>query len=395
MVKPVKRCFLAVLLMLLMTWRIADAAAAKSYDITLASQSQNKDEWQNLVRDGLAQVIERVSGDTSILQGNPQVKQALTNAADFVEQYAYEGNTLTIKYSADLVNQLIHKMGRTTVKQKRSNVVLWLAIEDKQQRRLIGVESDPALQNYLNNLATQKEISLILPLMDLEDISSVTVTDVWGQFPTVLQQASMRYDAQSILVGRVMHHEENGTNRWESSWELLNQSDIPAWKAQGQTLEEVLTRGFSLALQHLKGNEQKTIRNVSGQKGKPFFIAVEDILSSTDFHKVDAYLRSLEPVVDVNISQVLGTVAIFEITPRGENGRQFFSQTVNQDHQLIAVGPGLGPGIQHSTEVEMTYRWGLASQAQIAPEINTTESLLPQNPSLTEDALPEEPAEVD
>lgn len=387
MVKLTKWFFFAALLMLLVTGRLVHAAVS-NYDVTLASQSQSKEEWQNLVRDGLAQIIERASGDPSI-QSNPQVRRALENSADFVEQYAYEGNTLTVKYSADLVNQLIHKMGRTILKQKPANVVLWLAIEDQRQRRLVGIESDPALQSHLTQLAEQKGIPLVLPLMDLEDISAVTVTDVWGQFPTVLQHASARYSAQSILVGRVMHHED--TNGWEGNWELIGQSDIPAWKAEGQTLEEVLARGLTIASQHLKGNAPKTARNFGAQKGKPFHIAVEDIQSSADFNKVEAYLRSLDPVVDVNVSQVLGTVAIFEITPRGENGRQFLMQAINTDHQLIA----LGNGMQSLPEVEMTYRWGLASEPQQIMQPITQDSLLPQNVSLPNDVLPEEPVEVD
>ncbi|MBI2792055.1 MAG: DUF2066 domain-containing protein [Gammaproteobacteria bacterium] len=376
MVNPKKLWLLAGLLVSLTGAPQAfGAVLAHLYDVTLPVQSQSEDEWQQLVQQGLGQVLERASGDTNV-SASPQVKKALDSAHDYVEQYAYEGNNLTIKYSADLVNQLLEKTGQAVWGQRRPNVVLWLAIEDNQQRRIVGAETDPALHTYLSQFAKQKGIPLILPLMDLEDMSAVTVTDVWGQFPAVLSQASERYGAQIILLGRVTHGSASAA--WEGNWQLLTRADVPAWKVQGQSLEEILSQGISQSTQFLKVNPtQNNAKTLQAARGKPFLIGIEGIQSSNDFAEIEKYLKSLDQVVDVNIHQLLGQVAVFEVTPRQANGFHSLEQTIAMDSHLI---PALN-SVQGVSGVESVYRW-----------VSKPASLLPSAPQAQEMNLPPDPA---
>ncbi|MBS0286588.1 MAG: DUF2066 domain-containing protein [Proteobacteria bacterium] len=344
------------------------------YDVTLTSTSQSQDEWQNLVQQGLSQVLERISSDPTLIK-NPHVKQALENAPDYVEQYSYEGNQLVIKYSPELVNQLVQKMGQVVWGQRRPKVVLWLAIEDNHQRRLVGVETDPNLQTYLNTVAQKQGIPLILPLMDLEDMSAITVTDVWGQFPSVLQQASLRYGAQTILLGRVLHNPKAQGALWEGSWQLL-EGGSPTWRVEGQSLEEVLGQGISGATRFLKPqvNAQENPRFRSGNK--PFLIAVEGIQSSSDFVNVESYLKSLNPVKDVNIHQLLGALAIFEITLQNDSGRHALEQAVSMDQHLI---PSLSRH-QEIAGIESSYRWvAIAANNTPAESLQSTKPMFDSN----------------
>lgn len=353
MLKPKNWGLLAIYLFCLLSMRAALATVVPNlYDVSLTSQSQSQDEWQRLVQEGLAQVLERISSAPN-LTAHPQVKQAMENASDYVEQYTYEGNMLNVKYSQDLVNQLVQKLGHNVWGQRRPNVVLWLAIEDNHQRRLVGVETDPTLQAYVVDVAKKKGIPMVLPLMDLEDMAAVTVTDVWGQFPTVLEQASMRYGAQTILLGRVMHNDVGGAP-WVGDWQLLTEGDVPSWKVEGKTLEEVLAQGITGVTQYLKNNANANgPKKVGASRGKPFLIGVEGIQSSADFINVENYLKSLNPVADVNIHQLLGQIAIFEITPADENGRAALEQAVTLDQQLV---PSFSSS-QGIAGVESTYRW--------------------------------------
>lgn len=389
MVNPKKLWLLVGLLVSLIGAPQAHCAVlAHLYDVTLPVQSQSEDEWQQLVQQGLGQVLERASGDTNV-SALPQVKKALDSAHDYVEQYAYEGNNLTIKYSADLVNQLLEKTGQAVWGQRRPNVVLWLAIEDNQQRRIVGAETDPALHTYLSQFAKQKGIPLILPLMDLEDMSAVTVTDVWGQFPAVLQQASERYGAQIILLGRVTHHDSASTV-WEGNWQLLTRADVPAWKVQGQSLEEILSQGISQSTQFLKANPvQNNAKMLQATRGKPFLIGIEGIQSSNDFAEIEKYLKSLDQVVDVNIHQLLGQVAVFEVTPRQANGFHSLEQTIAMDNHLI---PALN-SVQGVAGVESVYRWVSKPSALLPSAPQTQEMNLPPDPAPTS-ALWGEEAEV-
>ncbi len=334
------------------------------YDVTLTAESQSQEEWQKLVKQGLTQVLEKISTSPN-MSTHPQVKQALDRSAEFVEQFSYEGNQITIKYSPEMVNQLVQRMGQAVWGQRRPTVVLWLAIEDNQQRRLVGVETDPSLQNYLTNLATKKGIPLVLPLMDLEDMSAITVTDVWGQFPSVLQQASMRYGAQTILIGRVMR--TSNEKGFEANWQLVG-GDTPNWNSAGQTLEAVLDQGMEGVSRYLK--TQATVQTTSRfgvSRGQPFLIAVEGITSSRDFTNVEAYLKKLDPVKEVNIHQLLGAIAVFEITLKNDIGRHALEQTLTMDQHLI---PSLAK--HHDiAKIESSYRWvGVAADMKPASVVD-------------------------
>ncbi len=186
-------------------------------------------------------------------------------------------------------------------------------------------------------------------------MSAITVTDVWGQFPNVLQQASLRYGAQTILLGRVIRSNDPSREGWEGNWQLLRE-DSPTWRVQGKTLEEVLSQGVTGVTRFLKANIEPKATKEPGRFSageKPFLIAVEGISSSNDFMGVEAYLKGLSPVKEVNIHQLLGAVAIFEITLRNEMGRHALEQAVSMDQHLI---PALGKH-QEVAKIESSYRW--------------------------------------
>jgi hypothetical protein len=326
-------------------------ATPNLYMASVPSQSQSEEERQILIKQGLEQVIERLSGETEIAR-NPEMKRALDNASDYLEQYSYKGNVLEMKFSPEQVNQLVYKSGKPTVSQPRqSKIVVWLALEDEQQqRRLIGSETDPKIQSYLAELSHQNGIPVILPLMDLEDVSAVSVTDVWGQFPLVLQQASQRYGANAILIGRIRQLKGN---EWQANWQLMADKNPPTWEVRGRSLEDVIAQGIHNASGQFKGRaSDETSPRAGYGKAKPFLIGVENVQSAGDFNKVEAYLRSLNQVVDVNVSQIVGNGVIFEITMSSNNTRYAFEKMMSTDPHFLA-----SPNPAQFAEVDMVYRW--------------------------------------
>lgn len=315
------------------------------YEATLPSTSQADNERHTLFKQGLIEVLERVSGENDI-EKQPNIKQAIEQASDYVEQYSYGENVLTVKYNAEQINHLVYQLGHTVWGQRRPNIILWLALEEQNDRRLVGVESDPAIQSFITQVAKEKGLPLILPLMDLEDVSSVTVTDVWGQFPSVLQQASSRYGAKNILVGRVTHLQVGGEDSWEGRWQILESDENPVWTVQGKTLQEVLSQGISHTTQYFMAHYGATNKNTDNEViGQPILVGIEDIKSSSDFEQAQAYLSTRNQVVEVNVHEVLGNMAVFAVTLQGDNGRQILEQSIHLDQSA------------DFSKVDLAYRW--------------------------------------
>lgn len=315
------------------------------YDVSLPVETQGDEERQGLIKKGFEKILQRMTGETDFSR-QPELQQAIKNAADYVDQYTYEGNMLVIKFSAEQINRLTNKYGMKS-RQRQAKVVLWLALEDQQQRRLIGSETDPKLQSFLAQVSQEKGIPFILPLMDLEDVSGISVTDVWGQFPTVLQQASQRYGTQVILVGRLLHLAHDN---WSGQWQLLNDKSSPSWEVTGKSLEDVVAQGVAATAAHLKG--QVSEENNQYGKSKPILIGIENIQSSKDFSKVEAYLRGMDNVLEVNVSQIVGNGVIFEVTLKGSHGRYAFEKLLSADQHFV-----MSPNHMPSAQVDMMYRW--------------------------------------
>lgn len=343
--------FILILALLTLVRPAWGTIASSQYEVQLPTQTQDEKEWHELCHKGLEQIFARTLDGHAV--SHPEIQKALKHADDFVEQYYYNDDEIVIKFSAILVQEIAKKVGTPIVAKNRptANIVLWLAVEEKNERRLVGVESDPQLQTYINQLATQKNMPLILPLMDLEDMAQVTVTDVWGQFPSVLTQASQRYNAQTMLIAR-LSRKENG--EVEGQWQLVMGHDAPVWQTRGTNIEENLTQGISVTQEHLKAPTQPMQSGQSTREwGRPYFIAIDNIDSSDHFRQVAHYLKTLDGVADVRIQQIIGQSAVFEITPMGREGRSAFEQALLLDGRLAIERRDSFPA-----EVAQVYRWG-------------------------------------
>ena len=209
---------------------------ATVYEVPLTCQTQQEGERHALFQQGFFQVLGRVSTDPQVAS-QPQVQAALKNIDDYVEQYTYEGHTLLVRYNSAKLTQLLAQSGATRLRAENPAIVLWLALEQNNDRHLVGAESDPQVHETLKTLAQQQGLPLVLPLMDLEDVSLVTVTDVWGQFTEVLTTASQRYNAHTLLVGRAKREGD----QWHSDW-TLRHADVPTtWHIEGNSLDALLT----------------------------------------------------------------------------------------------------------------------------------------------------------
>ncbi|MGE3318705.1 MAG: DUF2066 domain-containing protein [Candidatus Berkiella sp.] len=332
---------------------ICQAAITPLYETTLTCQSQGEAERQALFKQGLIQVLEKISGETGF-EKDEKVKQALNHITDYVEQYAYQGNELNVRFSTDLINRLMTQSGHTAAwGQRRPNVVLWLAVEENQQRRLVGSETDPALQAQVEKWAASNGLPLVLPLMDLEDVASVTVTDVWGQFPTTIQQASKRYDAQVILVAKLSHTPESD-KPWSASWQLYTTNESPNWTVSGQTQEEVLQQGIASTSHYLVGRFGQKALQRTPFSDKPFFVMVDNVQNANDYANVGKQLSSLVPTNTVNIRRIEGDLVTFEIIPRQGSGREAFIQALQLEHRLQRQQPD-----EHVmlSEADLMVRW--------------------------------------
>jgi hypothetical protein len=233
-----------------------------------------------------------------------------------------------------------------------------LTIEDQQQRRFVTAESDPTIPTLVKHLAQERGLPISLPIMDLEELANISVEDLWTPSITGVRQASQRYGAQVILIGRMVHH----SDRWESNWQLLSQDEqAPTWQIQGNTIEELVTQGITQTTQYLIGHYAMTKSPVNNLQmntdqnvERSIFIGIDNIQSGPDFIKVQEYLNNVDQIGGVSVHHIAGNTAVFEIKPKIQNKEQLEKAIVMEQH-LVAISGS--ESLQSSPPIDLAFRW--------------------------------------
>jgi hypothetical protein len=164
----------------------------------------------------LQEVLTRVSG--SELGADPELIELLfPNPAAYVVQYRDDDDTLWVSFDGEALESTLRQSGQGVWGSDRPLTVVWLAVDwGKGKREIIAADDlqhndDEARSIDLNHLLRQRVLEvaerrglpIVFPLLDSEDLQNVSFSDIWGGFDDRLIDASKRYEANSILVGRI------------------------------------------------------------------------------------------------------------------------------------------------------------------------------------------------
>ncbi len=297
---------------------------------------------EELLRQGLEQVLTRVSGNPQIIQ-SPIVQEALNSPNKYVQQYGMTGDKLEATFSPGLVQSLLKEAKFPIWGNNRPVVVVWLAIEDGQGRRLVGTDSDPSVVSLVDQTAQERGIPLVVPLLDLEDMSRVTVTDISSSFPSALKKASERYDYDGVLVAKI----SKAQTGWNATWRLLIDGKEQSWSHQQVGMHDSIKQGVEQAVNHLAELYALQVEDGDGQS---LLVAVDDIHSVDDYAKVKKLLESLSVVESVSVANVSGTSTVFEILPKKGSDSNHIAKAMTWDDNLVQLA-------QTSRESDIRYRY--------------------------------------
>lgn len=316
------------------------------YEADLMTKSKDATEREIALSEGLEQVLTRVSGKPEVVK-HPTVASAIKNPNRFVQQYAYHGDNLEAVFNPGLVQKLLSDAQFPIWSQNRPELVLWLAMENGKDRRLVGIETDPQIVALIERSANLRGLPVVVPLMDIEDMSKVTVTDIASQFPSALEQASERYRYDGLLVGYMRTRDED-SNNWQTEWKLIIDGQSHTWQSDGLGINQAIQTGIDGVVDKLASLYAVTPSKTSGQA---ILLRVDDIFSVTDYAKAMAYLKNLSHVQDVYVHQVEAGRTVFKVIPKHENGLEAITSSMDLSSEMVALA---GEGLD---DVDVAYRW--------------------------------------
>ena len=131
-------------------------------------------------------------------------------------------------------------------------VLVWLAAERDGERFIAGSDQGQSLLEPMRAAAAPLGITLITPLMDVEDRRNLGYGDIAGGFADPVREASARYGAEAVVVGRM---QGAGTASVRIRWVLLAEDGAPAdrWTSTGDSAGSVLESGVRDLARRLRG----------------------------------------------------------------------------------------------------------------------------------------------
>jgi len=165
----------------------------------------------------LKEILMRVSG-SDLARNEDAVAELFPDPASYVMQFRPGANeTLWVSFDGQAIEQALRNAGQTVWGAERPLTLVWLAVDwgqgereivsaddpDRTQQQSRSIDRNRLVRERVLDIAERRGLPLVFPLLDTTDLQMVTFTDIWGGFDEMILNASERYDASSILIGRL------------------------------------------------------------------------------------------------------------------------------------------------------------------------------------------------
>lgn len=264
-------------------------------------------------------VLLRVAGTE--LAANPDlVAELFPRPAAYVVQFQPgPDDTLWVSFDGGAVERTLRDAGQTVWGTDRPMTLVWLAVDwGDGEREVVGaddaeqgiddarsIDRNRLLRERILAAAERRGLPVVLPLLDTDDLRNVSFSDIWGGFDDQLLEASRRYDARSVLVGRV-RPDTSQHNRW--SYYFGDQQQM--WNGEPEAVVDLVADTLA---------DEFAIRGDAPVDTLELGIAGVDSVAA--FGAVDRILKDLRIIERIAIVEVAGDRVLYRVEARGGSER--------------------------------------------------------------------------
>ncbi len=368
----------------LLLWAITAFAWAEQvvdlYQTQSLIKSQSGSERARAAADGLAEVFLRVSGSEGTLR-NPLIAKALRRAQSYMYEFRYESTDETLleggkeipasrivmKFSPQAVEKVLRQARMPMWPANRRSVVMWLVVDKLSGgRQLVGEAENPQEVKVLTEASVRRGLPVIVPLLDLEDRITLSADDAWNLEENAIRQASKRYRADSILIGR---YSQTSRGRWRGNWTLLDDRQGGSmFDSSGRNLDEIIDKGVD----QVAGYMASLAAIVPGTESSGAVVMqLDGIKHFGSYIKVLKYLESLAVVRHAELTAVHEDTLLLQLYTEGELAllidalaldKKIFPVAAADTAYAVNREPVIGTGVpwqgpRGSAQNPLQYKW--------------------------------------
>jgi hypothetical protein len=190
-----------------------------------------------------------------------------------------------------------------------SEDTLWVSFDGEAIERLPqqsrSIDRNRMLRERVLEIAEKRGLPLAFPLLDTTDLQSVTFSDIWGGFDERIIDASRRYEAKSILIGRV-----RPSSSQRNRWTYVFGGETRTWSGPPEAIVSQIAD--TLAAEFAVGGNaplEMVALNVAG------------IQTVDAYGSVQALLSGVSLIEGFQIAAVSGDVVSYQVKVRGGANR--------------------------------------------------------------------------
>jgi hypothetical protein len=268
-------------------------------------------------------VVVKASGSDDALR-SPAFKRPIESSARYVKQFRYINRSLPdeefdggrlflqIDFDQQSIESLLRDNNFPVWGRERPSSLLVISYDVNENIKLVSDDSTPELIESLDQAATQHAVPVLFPLMDLQDIALVNISDIVSREYSSIDTMAGRYSPDALLVGQVVGRSGKG---WHGDWEVRFADQIFKWKFEASSKKAVVDQvikhlarilALEYALEDHRRVEQSLLLSVSSMDGIRNLIAVE------------VYLKSLNVVDSVRVAMINKDVITYRLKLRND-----------------------------------------------------------------------------
>lgn len=295
------------LALLLIGWLSLPVYAFTQVDIYRAEvviDSEQNNGESSAREQGMKEVIVRATGSQSSLS-NPVVQKALGSSSHYISQLGYgqvDGKpSLKMRFSSGQIDSLLTQAQLPSWSAHRANILVWTIEEQAYERTIAWEHSDSPKVSALRAAAEARGLPLTVPVGDFDDVTGVSVTDLWGGFAEPIAKASQRYPVDAVLVVKALGDQIRWTLYDQSpSAILVSQHSPRSGSASGANAMADMVDGLT---DYYAG---KNAVVVTGEPSDGITMKVVNIQSAKDFFRLESALHKLNSVAGTEVKSVQG-----------------------------------------------------------------------------------------
>jgi hypothetical protein len=336
---PIKPFFSHVLALtiLLVSPQIWAAEVSKLDEADIVVASRANDVKAKALTEALAAVFLKNSGTPAVLQ-HPLVKSQLKQPEVLLTQYGYTEKDGELLLKANFDHQrIINTLRQADLPvwgRQRPLTLLWLALDEGPEKVVLADSSASELRQEIELASNNKGIPLLLPVMDLDDLMAVNVTDVRGMFVEPVAKGSERYQADYFAMA---DFEQQGSkiNFTVGLFDKTRTNGVllPLLRQQGQADDiPAATQAVMGLLANYFVSQYAIAATGDGNQAEVTFMGLNKM---TQVVALESYLRQLSAIKSIKVSRIKNDAISYQFELFGTE--EDLKRLLNIDSRLNAI----------------------------------------------------------